>query len=375
MVQDGTFGEYSRVAQDVDNRKIGYTLVEAAKESDRQTAIVYFYPLSGCSQLLEYFARPALLNYKCSVLCVDRPNCASTDELLPHPSSSNHNTTFDIRRIHGAAQDVMTILNLHGIHNVYLLGVCIGHPYAIQVARMLLQNKNASTNTEEDVFPKLKGITLVAPFVSIAAPTSWYVARLGASMPSCIVQGCVGLAAFVGPMLMPLFLRPAVLMKMLTQEEQCGWTDDDFKQTCAIVVEANKLSKRAKRIEVQLGMSAEWQAEICDLFARESGFGLQTEEEGYIPFTNDVVTTTTTNKLEDPSVVPPLVIPFRIFASADDKLATLESIRWIANRCYGGEKCIQVESNFHSHEVMTFFGGPPRNPILLHKIAREWGLV
>jgi hypothetical protein len=35
---------------------------------------------------------------------------------------------------------------------------------------------------------------------------------------------------------------------------------------------------------------------------------------------------------------------------------------------------LHLERGIANHEVMTFLGGPPHNPVLLHQIAAEWGL-
>ena len=58
-------------------------------------------------------------------------------------------------------------------------------------------------------------------------------------------------------------------------------------------------------------------------------------------------------------------IPIRIHAIRDGEIATFESVKWVAERCYGGHGCITEETNYHSHAAMTFLGGPIRIPTLL----------
>jgi pimeloyl-ACP methyl ester carboxylesterase len=126
----------------VGDRTIGYAVAEAASsEADRKTAILYFYPLSGSSSIID-FVGPSLLSLKslkCSFVCVDRPSVRSTSMLLESESESDHSNdmSFDTHRILGHAQDVLKVVHHLGLERVYILGVCIGHPYAIQVCREL----------------------------------------------------------------------------------------------------------------------------------------------------------------------------------------------------------------------------------------------
>mmetsp|Transcript_24962 Transcript_24962/g.55351 ORF Transcript_24962/g.55351 Transcript_24962/m.55351 type:complete len:165 (+) Transcript_24962:110-604(+) len=114
-------------------RKIGYSLCEARNVRHRTTAIVLFYPLAATSLIVDVAAESQSYdNYHASVLCVDRPGVANTDSL---PSGS----TNSIEQIERHADDVLAVLNHHGIKSVYILGVCLGHAFAVQVARRLLR--------------------------------------------------------------------------------------------------------------------------------------------------------------------------------------------------------------------------------------------
>lgn len=132
-------------------------------------AVVYFYPLSGCARFL---SQMDLEGYRCSLVAVDRPCCGATSAALdltckqPHEtpamdsevgccrSSATIHPKHDdtLRRIEGHAKDVLEVLMFENIQKVYILRVCIGHPYAIEVCRQL------------------------PPFVSTMCPQSWHVA-------------------------------------------------------------------------------------------------------------------------------------------------------------------------------------------------------
>jgi hypothetical protein len=254
----------------------------------------------------------------------------------------------------------MEVLQSERISRVYILGVCIGHPYAIEACRHL----------QSDWAIEICGLTLIAPFVSTLCPHSWVMARFGARVPSAIFYGSTEIISSVSAWALPSFLRPPAFKNLVTPEEQelGGWTENDFEDAYETVLESVAMTKDATAIEARVGTSKIWQTEVCDKFAVENGFGLNLGEpnekdvDASRPIT--LVAGATSKKR----------IPIRIYACNEDKLVPLEAVKWIAKRCYGNVP-IDVEECIHSHELMTFFGGPPRAPILLHKITRAWDLL
>lgn len=356
-------------------RTVSYTIIEAKEECHRSAAIIMFYPLSGSSMTL---SKMELDEYKCSVLAVDRPSCADTSPLSMDDERENEEDLKSIhrdevvflKRIRGHVDDVLAVLDKERINTIYLLGVCIGHPYAVELCRRCLPLNSQLASPE--VIPKVGGMTLVAPFVSTACPTAWSVARFGASwwIPSSVLWGATETASIVATWVVPSVLSPKTIQSLLsTDEEREAWTtQQDFDDACQLLRELTKVTKNSRGIEARLGVSKIWQSEVCDRFATESGCGLIVDDD--------------TNNIEkDIGVCPkssPKVssnkIPIRIHISNEDKLASISSIEWISRRCYGNAS-LTVEESIHSHEVMTFLGGPPRNPVLLHKVARDWDLL
>ena len=393
---------HSRVLQcDGSNyhRTIGYTLVEP--KAPTSTAIVYFYALSGCSSILSHIAQVGgFEGLTCNILCVDRPGCGGTTDLNIRPrehlhgfcgrdtadniEQSNDYVDRHVHRIQQSARDVLAVLRHLRFQYVYLLSICIGHPYAIQVCRELLSESTRPSIKEQrdnhmnkidgkaQTSPQLKGVTLVAPFVSTACPDSWWLARFATSIPGAVVSTFVQTTtALLEPMLMPLTLRPSIVRRILSENELAdgGWTDNDLQQLCDMLLYIRKVAANSKLTEAELGVSNSWQHSICDKFAKEIGMLVENDgfESGDRESRNqdDIRRDTSTN-------VPPL----RIYASQRDKLANIHSIRWIADRCYGGfEKVVSVEPRIDGHEIMTMLGGPLRNPVLFRKIASEWGLL
>jgi pimeloyl-ACP methyl ester carboxylesterase len=333
--------EYIQVLPSSNGRQIGYGIREATKPEDRSKAIVWFYPLSGCSLVVEKAAESST-NFKCSVLSVDRPDCGETSALPPTEED------FALQRIRGHIDDVLAVLAHHNIQHVYVLGVCIGHVYGLELCRRLIS---------ESTTPQLMGLTLVAPFVSTASPYSWRVARIGASVPDFVLRGAVASLTSLMTLVLPFVLTPSAIANLVSPEEQeeFGWTQEDFEEAYTTILEMHEITKNATESEARLGVASSWQEHVCDKFAVESGYGLLIDED------------------EVTSGDKPLV-PIRIHASREDKLASLESVEWIARRCYGGTNVITVEEKIHSHEVMTMLGHS-RNPILLHRIASDWGLM
>jgi hypothetical protein len=272
-----------------------------------------------------------------------------------------------LKRIRGHVKDVFAVLVKEQITTIYILGVCIGHPYAVELCRQCIPTSTSSTTSS--IVPTVGGMTLVAPFVSTACPYAWRVARFGASwlVPSFVLWGATEVVAAASEYVVPAILKPKHLESLLkTEEERELWTSQqDFDDAYQMILKLTPLSKNSQGIEARLGVAKIWQVLVCDKFAKESGCSLVLDDEIDDDGGDDNKNQTTT---------PSCGIPIRIHASREDKLASLKSLEWISRRCYGNAPII-IEEMIHSHEVMTFLGGPPRNPVLLHKIASDWELL
>jgi hypothetical protein len=414
-------------------RQIGYAILSGgggkssgsggvAPVNNSNTAICYFYPLSGCSAGSAAYLKDSLTRkFNCRFLVVDRPGIGATSDLFPaagsststsqqqqqqHPQHSGQQSEQHftlLHRVHCHVQDVLDVLQAEGIDHVYAYGVCIGHPYAVELCRQLLalqqSRQQASsmeagstrTSSQLPTIVKLHGLTLVAPFVSTSCPVSWKIARAGAAVPEWLMTSVVKSAMSMVSTVMPHVLRPSMLKRLIPPEEQeaFGWTQDDFETLSQNALKfKDESSNHAKTVEAQLGVASIWQAEVCDKFAIESGCGLVVEDENDSDHaagccrTNSAAqgTATTAPTTTATTMKPQQLFPIRIHASLHDKLATPASMQWIARRCYGGDDdrmppIITWHENIHSHESMTFFGGPPHNPSLLLQAGREWCLL
>ena len=361
------------------SRTVSYTIVEAKEQQHRSTAIILFYPLSGASMTI---SKMKLDDYSCSLLCVDRPSCYGTSP-LPLDSDmdddylkKNRKDLVFLNRIRGSVKDALAVLQKEKITRIYILGVCIGHPYAVELCRQCLSTTSSSssaspaTSKATSKLPVIGGMTLVAPFVSTACPSSWKVARFGASpwIPSSLLWGATEIAPIAEAVVVPFLSSKSIESLLSTDEERRVWTSQqDFEDAYQMLLNLTPITKNAKGIEARLGVSNIWQEEVCDKFAKESGCGLDCDHADAKVHENDDCQNTKTSATS-------CTIPIRIHASKEDKLASLASVEWISKRCYGDAPII-IEETIHSHEVMTFLGGPPRNPVLLHKIAQNWGLL
>jgi hypothetical protein len=225
--------------------------------------------------------------------------------------------------------------------------------YALEVARRLIYDPNLA---------QIKGLTLVAPFVSTSCKHSWKIARLGNWVPSLVLTCATKTIAFGEPLFLSMFLSESALKKLVSEEEQAlfGWNDSDFKDIVDTLPVVGKVTANAKVTEAQLGANSMWQ-QVCDDFAVESGCGLVVEDGEE-----------TTKSPNQQGTVPSF--PIVIHACRKDTIAPCAAVEWLARRCYGNSTII-IHDEIHSHEVMTFLGGPPRNPGLLHAIARDWELL
>lgn len=371
-------------------RTIGYAIhrprlvphnTTPAKPTNTTTAILWFYPLGGCSISVDH-AAPSFRQhqYRASVISVDRPGVGATDALLlrvPEPAaedgdSSRRNGEFPINRIRGHADDVMEVLDHEGITEVYILAICLGHPYALEVARRLLSSDAGSGNntlheTKSNSI-RMKGMALVAPFVSSACPQSWRVARLGNRVPSMVLSLATEIMARAEKTVLPLVLSENALKKLVSPEERdyYGWHESDFPDMVDSIAELTQLTAPSKSIEAQLGANALWQ-QVCDDFAVESGFGLKVGDD------NETNRKEDTSTRKEPNTVTPK-FSFEIHACRKDKIAPQAAVEWLAKRCFGNTN-ITWHAEAHSHEIMTFLGGPMRSPYLMHEIAKGWNLL
>ena len=247
---------------------------------------------------------------------------------------------------------------------VYLLPICLGHPFAVQVALRLLPSKQEDGTVGGnggDI--ELCGLTMVAPFASTLCPDSWRIARLGHAVGSWMLRASTGLAASLKSTLMPLFLKPSTLESLFSdsEKEKGDWKDpDDYQEMCRVAMEMEEAgwTRLAMPIDARLGTSPVWQSRVCDVFAQQSGCGL-------------VVENGDNQNTQEPSSSP--IIPIKIHACLADKVAPFDAIEWLVRRCYGGS-VVQIEEWAQCHEIMTFLGGPLRNPTLLFNVAQDWGL-
>lgn len=331
-----------------EGRTIGYNLIEAADSEFQSTAVVYFYPLSFSSLLVDYM-HDSLVDskYQCSFLCVDRPENRSTSALL----APREKEDVYLHRIRGHIDDVEDVLEAIGIERVYIVGACLGHPFAVELARRLVA---------DDHEIHLEGLSLVAPFVSTATESSWYVARLGKVVPESLLHFSTEAFSHVGDLALSSFLNVSHFKSRWNGEES-----DNEMQKVLELVQTMAGQCQARGLEARLGVSDAWQSQVCDRFAVESGCGLYIEDA-------TTKSNVETSLSDQPSSSQPKA-PIKIYATADDKLAPMTAVEWLAKRCYGGESCIHVEWA-DSHEGMILFGQTPRRPTLLHKILTEWGL-
>jgi len=351
-------------------RTIGYAICESKDPQHRKTAILWFYPLCTSSLIVDSAAESGSFDtYKASIISVDRPGVANTTDHHDHHHHNNNNNSaaaVAVERIEQHAMDVMAVLAHHSdIEHVYLLGVCLGHPFAVQVARQILLLQQQQQQQQQSKY-KLMGMTFVAPFVSTKCPHAWRVARLGASVPSLVLRIATKTLTWIMSASMATVLTAAQLKKLITDEEQneFKWNHEtDFERAVSMALRMNDLSRNATAVEAQLGADPSWQ-NLCDEFAKENNcWGSNNNDSN-----NEATTTTTTENTSS-------TIPIVIHACREDIVTPLESVIWVARRCYGGDTVVSINERVHSHEIMTMLGGPPGNPVMMHDIARSWGLL
>ena len=189
----------------------------------------------------------------------------------------------------------------------------------------------------------------------------------------------------LSPIFLAAFLTPAKVRKLVSDEERrCfGWEDQDYDNVCANVLEEQKQPSRsnAKSIEAQLGADPSWQI-VCDLFAKTmektisdavqttaklSALASHTSQD-HLDVIDPVPATEESGKKKTEQ------FSFTIYACKDDRIATSNSVLWLSELYNTAD--LVVEERVYSHELLTMFGGPPRDPVILHEIVRErWGLV
>mmetsp|Transcript_9991 Transcript_9991/g.13187 ORF Transcript_9991/g.13187 Transcript_9991/m.13187 type:complete len:366 (-) Transcript_9991:1335-2432(-) len=356
-----------KVFESPEGRTIGYAITEEAAflEEERNRAIVLFCSLSGNSAAVEYYN---LQKLKCRFVCVDRPGCGATSQL--DTSSKQSSSSISLDRIHTHVNDVLNVLKQEQISQVWILGVCIGHPFAIELTRRLCcDSHNISQDDDQGlkmIKIELEGVSLVAPFVSTACPTSLGFARFGTYVPSAVLYAGTETMSYFKYKLLPYLLSPRAVENLITEDEKTkgGWKQEDYEQTAQLIVALNERNKYVFGEEARLGVDSSWQTEICEkaakevIFCRGGGFSGDIKDEQPLVDSNKES------------------VPICIHAIREDRTTPFSSVEWIAERCYGGrDRIVEETEDIHSHEVMTFLGGPLRNPLLLYKIAKYWGLL
>jgi hypothetical protein len=204
----------------------------------------------------------------------------------------------------------------------------------------------------------------VAPFVN-AGPKCWKIAQLGAAVPDFVLHGFTEAASAVSTFVMKNILRPHHFEKIITDAEiqEFGWQNPaDFQDACDLMVEMSERTRQARAMEARFGANKIWQSEILDKFANENQHRKDTVSSSDADAEQQ--------QQQQQSMM--LCVPVRIYASNQDKLLPIEAANWLGE-LYGCQ--VTIMPNVHSHEVMTFFAGPPRSPVMLHTIAKEWDLL
>jgi len=342
------------------------------KSEHENTAILWFYPLGGCSTIVDTAgASFDEMEYECSVISVDRPSIGDTDPLLAlSTAAEKQNADPFLHHIERHADDVLAVLEHEDITKVYILAVCLGHPYALQVARRLMQKSqlHGDNSSQEHTNIELKGITLVAPFVSTACPQSWKVARLGHRVPSLVLRAATNVMTSIEQLAIGWVVTEAVIQKIVDGQNEYDWTKDDVADFVEALAIMGEHTKYARATEAQLGSNPVWQS-VCDDFAVESGCGLRICNEDD---SNGIHNADDGDKCDSTGR---LLFPIAVHACREDKIAPLEAVQWLTKRCLGPTVEVEIHEEIHCHEVMTCLGGPPRSPGLLHAIAREWKLA
>ena len=346
-----------------DGTKASYVRIPPASASETASAttaaVVHFGALSGCSaatlpwtDLWKSFCKTA------SLITVDRPCCHETSPVPEETSTTTTNEDKDTRkdwvlhRMRVNTRNVLAVLQAEKIDTVYILAVCLGHAYAIDFARELLLHHSKTM--------QLKDISLVAPFVSTACSQTWFLARLGNSVPSFLLSGATDLMITMGTTLTPYFITPSAIRGLLSEDEQAAWKDpEDYEHVCRIITTTRPITQSVQALEARFGSSAVWQ-QVIDDFALVAGYGLKTDS-------NKVESN---NKYEGPFLFPRI----KIHASPNDRMVSTAAVEWLSERCYANAEII-LHPEVSSHTSMTFLGGPPRNPRLLQEICQtEFGL-
>jgi hypothetical protein len=352
---------FSRVLELPDGERISYVCLPPPPSSRCGTAVLHFYPLSGCaatSLAWAPFWKSLATTPACCLITVDRPGCHLTSPIVSADDATDDDDWVGERlRVH--TRNVLKVLQHEQIHTVYILAVCLGHAYAVDVARALLEEPPTYRPRIE-----VKALSLVAPFCSTACPATWYLARLGRAVPSWLLYGATESMMRLGSLCMPYFLTPSAVRSLLNETEQEAWRDpEDYKQVCRLIQEVAAPQTRAiKATEARLGASSAWQAAV-DALAQRAGYGVQID--------GHTVPAPHQPEHESASYAFP---PVRIHSSPHDKMVTPAAAQWLATRCYADCELVS-HPEISSHFGMTMLGGPPRNPRLLGEIVRnEFGL-
>lgn len=341
------------------------------------TAVVHFGPLNGCAAATNPWTD--LWQTSCcttaSLITVDRPGCHETSPVVvpeeettgaeaatgtsaeATASPKEDDEDWVLQRMRVNTRNVLAVLRAEKIDTVYVLAVCLGHAYAIHFAREVLLHHRETV--------ELKDISLVAPFVSTACPRTWYLARLGSSVPSLLLTAATDIMVNIGATLTPYFLKPAAVRAMLSKDEQADWNDpDDYEQACRMANATIPLTRSVRALEARFGSSPAWQTVIDD-FALAAGYGLKADDA------QKGTPTTQEDKYKGPFLFPRI----KLHASPNDGLVPPAAVEWLSERCYADAEIVW-HPEMSSHLTMTLLGGPPRDPRLLQDICQnEFGSV
>ena len=337
----------------VDGTTVSFVCLAPSSSSSASTAaVVHFGPLSACSaSTLAWADFWAAHETTASLITVDRPGCHETSPVQTHDGADS-DEDWTLKRMRINTKNILSVLQAEGIDTVYILAVCLGHAYAMDFARTLLQEQQQQRI-------KLCDISLVAPFVSTECPHTWTLARVGNAVPSFLLTGATDLAMAISSTLTPWFLGPSAIKNMLSVDEQAEWRDpEDYEHACQIVSTTAPMVKNVRATEARFGSSAVWQ-QVIDEFAKEAGYGLHDGSDA-APVLAD-----------GPKMFPRI----QIHASPNDGMVTVPAVQWLAQRCYADCEVV-LHKEASSHLPMTLFCGPPRNPLLLRHICQhEFGVL
>lgn len=391
-------------AVEVGGRRVSYHAVDSTTGGD--TAVLLFYQLGASSSLLS--ALGAAVPSAAKLLCIDRPGCRETSAVDVGGGTGTQGSAAAaaaavagseedgavageqggqggllspadakaMGRIDAVVRDALAVLREECIRHVFVLGVCLGHPFAAALASELCAAADTGTVDGPSSPPQLRGLTLIAPYPPTSCPDGLGIARFAERfVPSAITRAITSVAAGLSGCLLPLSMRsvgPAIMKSFVPPAQRLAqrWSDGDFALLSAKCAAMHKESAASAADEMQLAVSSVWARRCCHAFARawRAGGSGGANAVGAVGAA-----------LRTP-------FPIRIHACRKDKLVTERAVQWLATEVYhgggedgstegsGGAEVVWAE-DVSCHEVMTMFGGPPHAPVLFLTALRDWGLA